>query len=334
MSEFDHILDNPFTAEAKVIADSVSPEGVRLTSVQEKFWTPILAERNTHKSQYGNCASQRAIPVEKILRKFIEEPAYPVTWPSEQPGMQGGATLEGEHLDDALGLWDGIHKYVANSIQDYLDQHPDKSTRLHKGHLNRLMTFGQWSTRITTATSWENFFDQRCAPDAQPEIQAVAHKIRQAMDDSIPSLLSEGEWHLPYIGDDEEALDQLAGAVDHPAPWLPAAKASAARCARTSYETQEGHRDVEEDLRLYDRLVTDRLTAGLSIHWSPLEHVATPCRANRQDEWSGLTIGDGTFGRGRGTWVPVNHLPKVGSLVGWMNLRTRVEAENSVVTFR
>ena len=32
---------------AKVIADSITEEGHRLISVQETFWRPVLAERNT-----------------------------------------------------------------------------------------------------------------------------------------------------------------------------------------------------------------------------------------------------------------------------------------------
>jgi hypothetical protein len=46
-------------------------------------------------------------------------------------------------------------------------------------------------------------------------------------------------------------------------------RVSAARCARVSYLTHEGRRELERDLELYDRLRGDR-------HLSPFEHVATP----------------------------------------------------------
>lgn len=43
--------------EAKVIADSVNPEGVRLTSIQVTFPRFILAEVNTHCMLARNSAS-------------------------------------------------------------------------------------------------------------------------------------------------------------------------------------------------------------------------------------------------------------------------------------
>jgi len=46
-------------------------------------------------------------------------------------------------------------------------------------------------------------------------------------------------------------------------------RVSAARCARVSYLTHQGLREIERDLELYERLRADR-------HLSPFEHVATP----------------------------------------------------------
>jgi hypothetical protein len=51
-------------------------------------------------------------------------------------------------------------------------------------------------------------------------------------------------------------------------------RVSAARCGRVSYLTQDGRRDLDEDLKLYDRFVT-----ADPPHASPLEHVATPAPA-------------------------------------------------------
>ena len=46
-------------------------------------------------------------------------------------------------------------------------------------------------------------------------------------------------------------------------------KISVARCARVSYLTHEGKRDIDADLALYDRLVSNG-------HMSPTEHAARP----------------------------------------------------------
>jgi hypothetical protein len=67
-----------------------------------------------------------------------------------------------------------------------------------------------------------------------------------------------GEWHLPLVQDDERSM-----------PIEELKKVSAARCARVSYLTHDGKRDIEKDIELCERLRSDR-------HLSPFEHVATP----------------------------------------------------------
>ena len=68
----------------------------------------------------------------------------------------------------------------------------------------------------------------------------------------------DGEWHTPLLQEDEAALDvEIRKQI------------SAARCARVSYLTHEGVREIAKDLELYERLKSDR-------HLSPFEHVATP----------------------------------------------------------
>jgi hypothetical protein len=69
-----------------------------------------------------------------------------------------------------------------------------------------------------------------------------------------------GEWHLPLIGFDGD------GAIEGE---YTKACVSAGRCARVSYLTHDGQRDVQADVDLYKRLST--ATPG---HWSPLEHPA------------------------------------------------------------
>lgn len=307
---------------AKIIADSISPEGVRLTTMQIVMHRFVLAEFNTARAFSRNSASSRAIPVEKMLDRFRYDMAIPLAFPAEQPGMQGGSELEGDDLDDAEMLLDEIHSHTYRSVMDYLGKH-QKPQRLHKSVVNRLMEWGQWHTVVCTATAWENFFEQRCSPLAQPEIRAAADLMREAYGASMPQKLVEGEWHLPYIT--EEDMNELLY-TGYPDTYEGAVKVSAARCARVSYLTQEGRRDIEEDLRLYDRLTTAK-----PAHWSPLEHVATPWPENRQDDCPAIWI---PMGNGRMQRVKTDHLPRVGNLLGWRSLRTEVEAMQGEVTFR
>jgi hypothetical protein len=130
---------------------------------------------------------------------------------------------------------------------------------LHKQIVNRIVEPWMWMTVICSATDYDNFFSLRCHPDAQPEIQKLAYMMRYAYENHEPTLLNCGEWHMPFIQDDEFNLDDETKR-----------KISVARCARVSYLTHQGNRDIDKDLELYDRLING---SGKG-HWSPFEHVA------------------------------------------------------------
>lgn len=322
--------------QARVVADSTYEGGPRLTTIELICHRFVLAELNTHRTLSRNSASSRAIPVEKQLAKIEFGAMEPLEWPSEQSGMQGGVPLEGDDLADAEGLWHATRGSTLRKVSLYLDEHPEKANRLHKSLINRLIEPWMSHTVVITATAWENFFIQRCSPLAQPEIRVAAEAIREAMAASEPQVLTDGQWHLPYIDDvtRNEVVDRsgFIGSVDGPEdfPWLGLAKISAARCARTSYLTQNGVRDISEDLRLYEG---DERRPGLVTadppHWSPLEHVATPWPDNRQKNYIAIEADtEEEIG------ISLDHLPKIGNLLAWRSLRTTVEAEKSVTTYR
>ncbi len=136
---------------------------------------------------------------------------------------------------------------------------------VHKQWANRLIEPFSWHTVIVTATDWDNFYALRCSPMAQPEIRIAAEMMRDAMAANTPTERAPGEWHLPLVdGIDSRELYLLYDIED-------VAKISAARCARVSYLTHDGLRNVAADLALYERLAS-------SGHWSPLEHAARPAR--------------------------------------------------------
>ena len=253
---------------AKIIADSVSPKGDRLTTMEVVIHRFVLAEFNTHRVFSRNSASSRAIPVHKQLERVRNDPAFPLSWPAEQPCMQGGEEIES--VDSARYAWEVARDHAVNAVMAL------QAVGLHKSVTNRLLEPFMWHTIVVTSTEWENFFGLRCNPLAQPEIQAAAYAMRDALEASTPQFVSYGGWHLPYIQDDELGhlgIEEIR-------------KISAARCARVSYLTQDGVRDPKKDLDLYERL-----TRSTPPHSSPLEHVATPCPSSGED----LIWHDGNF---------------------------------------
>ncbi len=249
---------------AKVILDSISPDGHRLTTFEVVMHRFVLAEANTHRVFSKNSASSRAIPVEKMLAQYDDFPALPVKWTSEQPGMSGGKELEDSDLFEAQALLFDIHSYIGDKVNNYISDHPDKSTRLHKSVLNRVLEPFMYHKVIITSTDYDNFFAQRIHPDAQPEIAVVAEAMKKALDESIPNDTRYGQWHMPYVSEEEIQEHSYSTLL----------KISAARCARVSYLSHDGVRDISKDIDLFEKL-----TSADPPHYSPLEHVATPAFA-------------------------------------------------------
>jgi thymidylate synthase ThyX len=284
--------------DAKVLADSVSPAGHRLTTLEATFPRFVLAEFNTHRVFSRNSASSRAIPIAKQLRRVLEEPYVPIEFGSNQPGMQAGPPLDGERREAAEREWlrardDAVRRVLGlvtapeavAEEEDLLEAlarveaairdraQPAQWLNVHKQVANRLLEPFMWHTVIVTATEWENFWNLRCHPDAQPEIRLVAERMREASLDSEPQELSEAEWHLPLVRPEDR--EQVASIED-------LIKISAGRCARVSYLTHGGVRDLDADVQLHDRLLE-------SGHMSPLEHPARPLTTEELDdgEWNG-----------------------------------------------
>jgi thymidylate synthase ThyX len=242
---------------ARVLLDSVSEAGIRLTTMEVTFPRFVLAEFNTHRTFSRNSASSRAIPTAKLIARVESDPVTPLEWGLNKKGMSATQTLAEESLDEAQRAWLEARDAAVEEAQKL------HHLNVHKQVVNRLLEPFLWHTVIVTATEWQNFFDLRCTPSAQPELRKAALLMRDAMDASTPSPVSTGSWHLPLIQPDERSLDVEI-----------LKKVSVARCARVSYLTHEGTREIEKDLELYERLKTDR-------HLSPFEHVATPADDTR-----------------------------------------------------
>ncbi len=240
---------------ATVIADSISAEGVRLTTVEVQIHRFIHAELMTHRVFSRNSASSRAIPILKQLEKIANDLAMPIEFGTNQPGMQAGPPLTGYKLRRAQKEWRKASKSAMKHAKKLL------KLGVHKQVVNRILEPFMWHTVIITATDWDNFFAQRIHPDTQPELRAAAEHIYAAMDDSRPRLVRAGEWHMPYIQEDDYVFNNMSLLI----------KVSAARCARVSYLTHDGTRDLSKDMDLFTKL-----TGAAPPHWSPLEHVATP----------------------------------------------------------
>jgi thymidylate synthase ThyX len=244
-------------SSARVLLDSISPAGVRLTTMEVTFHRFVLPEFNTHRAFSRNAASSRAIPIKKVIAAVRSDPAFPVFWGKNQSGMAARRQIETAAQDRAQREW---QRALDNALET-AERLAGSDIDLHKQLVNRILEPFAWITVIVSATEWANFFTQRCHPDAQPEIHHIARAMLDAYRASTPNEVPLGGWHLPLVLPDERTLDSLT-----------LRKLSVARCARVSYLTHDNVRDVAKDLELYDKL----MSGGANGHWSPTEHVATP----------------------------------------------------------
>lgn len=281
---------------AKVIADSLNPDGCRLTTMEWTYPRFIHSEIMTHRAISRNAASSRAVPICKMIERVTKNPVFPIHWGKNKKGMQAEEELDLEQKLAAADIWISNRNDTIRYVK-CLD-----SIGIHKQIGNRLLEPWMWITVVASATNFENLFALRCHKDAEPHFQNLAYKIRDVYDKSTPIRMNWNDWHLPYFsrngGHEHDILEEMEN-------WP---KISAGRCARVSYLTQDGKRHPEEDIKLYERLV-----GSFPKHSSPLEH---PAQA--------IEIGT------RPTEMPIswNRRDWGNFDPGWLQLRKHIVGEN------
>ncbi len=319
---------------AKAVCDSISPTGDRLLTMQLRYPKFIHGELMTHRVFSRNASSSRAIPTSKYLEE-VRSPtlrAQPHFWGKNQKGMQAAEELNdvpyiAPPKDIGLGLGILVSETIPTSDKQRAQKlwhdaaltaasFAEEMNRLgaHKQIVNRLLEPFVHINVLVSATEYMNFFGLRLDKHAQPEIKVLAENMWRVYNESRPKALQPGEWHLPYIDEEDEELStaimnyhlQYGTYIDELN-----IKCSVARCARVSYLSFETGRKptLEEDLKLYDRLM-----GAQPLHASPAEHQATP------DDWRA----DGLIGH-REYWC---HPDQHGNFSGWRQYRKMLPGES------
>lgn len=269
------------TIKTEVIAHSVWEDSPPILSAAITYPRMVHSEFMTHRVFSRNASSSRAIPIQKMIQQVIDDPAMPVAWGSNKPGMQAGDEI------DTLVQIEG-HPFGKNTPRQAWLYARDEAVRharafaaagYHKQIVNRLLEPFAHITVIVTATEWDNFFDLRCHPDADPTIKALADQMRDTFAASEPT---QTFLHLPYISYDEmeDVIKERLSEDGNLKPNFDKLKMiSAARCARVSYLNHDGTKpDIEKDLALAEKLLSSK-------HMSPFEHQASADQ-NRGGPWA------------------------------------------------
>lgn len=318
----------------KIVADSISPSGIRIITFELEYPRIIHSELMTHRLLSRNAMSSRAIPIKKMIEQVQQNPAMPVKFGKNQPGMQDA----GEH---SAQLGDGYSaeewwKLAGLSAARFAAEFADAG--YHKQIANRLLEPYQRMKTVVTATDWNNFFWLRVDTDADPTIYELAKAMKEASDNSIPDPLEPGQWHTPYVDhvygfediDDKECavFEGYCVLDEENKPVMltleEALAISASCCAQVSYRVLNTSK--EKALDIYEKLVS-----GNKVHASPFEHQATPMAEYREIENSDyLTIGHINFPRDPSSWEEgITHADRQGqlwsgNLRGWRQHRQLV----------
>lgn len=293
---------------ARIIAHSASSTSPQeLLTYELEYPRFIHSELMTHRLFSRNAASSRAIPVKAMIEQVRSNPAMPIHWGANQPGMQAK-----EECNNNLDVHSESYGYTreewwadaAEMMCGYADEFAKKG--YHKQIVNRLLEPFQIMKTVVTATEFDNFFYLRCHTDAQPEIKHLAECMYQALQQSTAEVLHPGEWHTPYVQHAHKESGKLSYLIQHSSGLVEeeegvikyaeistenALKISASCCAQVSYRKSDD--SLEKALMVYDRLVESK-----PVHASPFEHQGTPMDYvgaqdgcwNLENDYSGLPL--------------------------------------------
>lgn len=236
------------TSKTRILmADGVPSDKVMYTfrCVYPRF---IHAQVLTHRNMARNTMSSRAVPTKRVIEEVERNPVWPRQFGANQKGMVAGEPLTGDALKRAEDSWDSARLCAIELAQEMADN------GVHKEVVNRILEpFLHIVTYITVEQEdlWA-FLMLRTAPDAQPEIQELAHAMHDA---ATAAPFRESTTHLPLGGptgvesDSEIVVGQVVS------------------IARVSYSTDLLPPLVwSKQLEFYATLIRDK-------HWSPFEHV-------------------------------------------------------------
>ena len=313
-----------------VLASRHPVTGVAVYTLHLRYPRILHGEVMTHRVFNRNARSSRAVPVMNLLAEIRSSAFIPWHWTGNQKGMQGIADWQAKVLvKGAAALYDGSDVPVTNEAAwlwgrdlmcDLAESFADAG--YHKQVANRLVEPWMWMDLLVTATDWKNFMHLRDHADAEPHIRDLAVLVGQALEQATVFTLSMGQWHLPYITDEDRewTFNEFGGTTNSTTEgWDFLKKISAARCARISYKPFDGDGTYEKELERFEGLV-----GNSAVHASPLEHQCKPDQIVETEitRWSE----DGAMLRDESTVMGL-HPELHGSLRGFVQFRKTVPNE-------
>lgn len=297
------VKDKSGLISVKVIKDSYNSNfSSRITTMILEYPRIVHSELMTHRLFSRNSSSSRAIPIEKVIEQVRNNPAMPVRFGRNQTGMQDA----GEYSPQ-LGkeMWLGAAKDAIRNAKSFSE------CSFHKQVANRILEPYQFIRVCLTSTNWNNWFNLRNHPDADPTIHALAKTMEKAMDESIPKHLVPDHWHIPFVNEETSSFrQQFFDEKGNEITLKEALMISASCAAQTSYRKLDF--SIEKAKNIYNKLIVSK-----PCHASPVEHCARaiPKFINPMDYFNLNGV----------THVDRNGIPWSGNFHGYIQYRQLIE---------
>lgn len=234
----------------------------RLTTFGLRYPRVIHEHVLTHCLFARNSASNRAIPVKKLVAQVRDCCWRPAVFFENQAGMAPKSTEVAER-EAAAALWANAAEFACDTAERLGEFGVAKE--IANAVLRPFQFIDTVLTCLTSGPEWdgpEGFVAQRTSPGAQTQTASLAHAMVRAIEawpgERCVGLVEGLVWHLPLTTSQERKLGRLAPLI------------SAGRCARWSYGAVSAESDPTGDAIARSR----KLLAASPRHLSPFEHVA------------------------------------------------------------
>lgn len=330
------IVEGRAGIRVEVVLHSISEAGKEIITFLVDHPRIVHAEELKHRQFSYSAASSRAIPAAKMAEQLT---GMPVSFGKNQSGMQAGEEHRANiHLTYDMGFPHG-HDATPEDAWNFAKESAEMFSNAfaaagyHKQVYNRLTEPFQMIRVLVTATETDNFYWLRDDKAADPTLAEQAKCMREAHLKSVPEILAQGCWHLPFLDMRWDGqvqyhyLSKDSGKHDY-LSLEDAIKVSCARCAATSFRNE--NYGLEKSLSVYDKLIN-----GDKIHGGATEHCATPMEPYTY-EFAGpnaCTTKHVNNPEKAHTWEPgVSHVDRDGQLwsgnfAGWVQYRKLVPGE-------
>lgn len=310
---------------ATVVADSITEQGDRLTSMVLSLPHSLLTRLGSYRALSRTTAPGQDSDIISLVSGVLLDGFVPGTSLSDQSreswlhardnaviavlngtiGLDGLSALLRKNVESNRKSW-GKTALNAELISKELTAYVEQSGLEFSSEALLLEPF-MWTTVLVSATDWDNL--TALARHTEPKegdttLNGLAAVVRDALDQSSPNLISEGQWHLPFLND-EELTEAREGSKEAQEKLI---LVSVARSGGISVQSDAPSSESEVE---YANLLLRR------GHVSAWEHAATPA----EQSWGAESIVDGLP-----SWRGGSSL--VSNFTGWTQARKMVEGES------